>query len=283
MIDETVEEIREMQTHSSSVVAVRAARALEELLDREFATVEEFERDLERNSSALQHANPSHASLWSTQRRIVEEVTGGDAGTVEEVKTATAAVIDRVVREVERSKARAAETVARELADAGTVLTHDYSTTVIEAIELATGDGAELSVYVTEARPRFQGRRAARTLADVEGVDTNLVVDSAAGHYLEECDLVVVGMDCIVEDTLYNRVGTYPLAATADDAGVPFVAAGASTKLIDGGFRFENDFRSPTEVLLEPAEGFAVHNPAYDATPIRLVDRVLTDEGVEEF
>ena len=282
MIDETVEEIREMQTHSSSVVAVRAARALEDLLDREFASVEEFERDLERNSSALQRANPSHASLWSTQRRIVAEVTDSEADTVEEVTATAAAIIDRVVEEVERSKARAAETLARELADVGTILTHDYSTTVIEAIELATGDDSTLSVYATEARPRFQGRRTARTLADVEGVDTNLVVDSAAGHYMSECDLVVVGMDCIVDDTLYNRVGTYPLAATAADAGVPFVAAGASTKLIDSGFRFENDFRSPTEVLLEPAEGFAVHNPAYDATPTRLVDRVITDEGVEE-
>jgi translation initiation factor eIF-2B subunit delta len=79
MIDETVEEISEMQTHSSSVVAVRAARALKELLDREFANVAEFERDLDRNSSVLRRANPSHASLLSTQRRIVETVTDRDA------------------------------------------------------------------------------------------------------------------------------------------------------------------------------------------------------------
>ncbi|MFT4933151.1 MAG: translation initiation factor 2B subunit (eIF-2B alpha/beta/delta family), partial [Natronomonas sp.] len=52
MIDETIEEIREMQTHSSSVVAIKAADALRELLDRDFATVEEYERTLERNGSA---------------------------------------------------------------------------------------------------------------------------------------------------------------------------------------------------------------------------------------
>ena len=46
MIDETVAEIQEMQTHSSSVVAVKAARALRELLDREYVSIEEFERDL---------------------------------------------------------------------------------------------------------------------------------------------------------------------------------------------------------------------------------------------
>ena len=282
MIDETVEEIREMQTHSSSVVAVRAARALEDLLDREFASVAEYERDLERNSSALRRANPSHASLWSTQRRILAAVEDRNAETVEEAKSATAAVIDAVVDDVGDAKAVAAKNVARRLSDGDVVLTHDYSTTVLEAIELAVGDGVELEVYATEARPRFQGRRTARTLADIEDVSATLIVDGAAGHYLPECDRVLVGMDCIVANTLYSRVGTYSLAATAADADVPFVAAGASTKLIDGGFRFKNDFRSASEVLLEPTEGFEIANPAYDATPTRLVDHVITDEGTIE-
>jgi translation initiation factor eIF-2B subunit delta len=282
MIDETVEEIREMQTHSSSAVAIRAAEALRELLDREFASVAEYERDLERNSSALRRANPSHASLWTTQRRIVGGVEGTDAGTVEEAKAATSEAIDRVIEEVERATERAAANAAEEMDDGETILTHDYSTTVLEGIERATDAGAGFEVYVTEARPRLQGRRTVRTLAGIDGVSPTLLVDVAAGHYLSECDRVLVGMDCIVEDTLYNRIGTYSLAATAADAGVPFVVAGSSTKLIDGGFRFENDFRSHTEVLREPSEGFEIRNPAYDATPTRLVDRVITDEGVRE-
>jgi translation initiation factor eIF-2B subunit delta len=90
-------------------------------------------------------------------------------------------------------------------------------------------------------------------------------------------------MDCIVEDNLYNRVGTFPLAATADEVDVPVTVIGSSAKLVGEGFRFENDFRSPSEVLLEPAEGFSVENPAYDATPTDLLDTVVTDEGVREF
>jgi translation initiation factor eIF-2B subunit delta len=31
--------------------------------------------------------------------------------------------------------------------------------------------------------------------------------------------------------------------------------------------------------MREPAEGFAIENPAYDATPLRLVDRLVTDHG----
>ncbi|MFB6160691.1 MAG: translation initiation factor eIF-2B [Haloferacaceae archaeon] len=278
MIDETVDEIRQMETHSSSVVALRAARALRELLDREFAGVDEFERSLERNSSALRRANPSHATLFTTQRDVVESVVG-EADTVEAAKARLRDAIDSVTEAVERAKERAAATTAETLVDGETILTHDYSSTVLSAVERAAGDGRSLTAYVTEARPRYLGRKTARALADLDGVEPHLAVDGAAGHLLEECDRVVVGMDCIVEDRLYNRVGTYPIAAAAADVGVPVHVVGSSAKVIEDGFVFENELRPPSEVSLEPLDGVEIENPAYDATPTRLVDAVLTDEG----
>ncbi|WP_276272086.1 translation initiation factor eIF-2B [Haloarcula litorea] len=283
MIDETVEEIEEMQTSSSSVVAVKAAEALRSLTDREFPTVEEYVRTLERNSRALTRANPSHASLHTTQREIVTAVTEADPTDVTTAKRLTVEAVDTVVEEVEAAKDRAAARAADLIADDDTLLTHDFSTTVATAIDDAVAAGSSFEVYVTESRPRFLGRKTARRLSERDEVDVTLIVDSAAGHYLSECDRVLVGMDCIVEDTLYNRVGTYPIAATAADHGVPVTVVGSAAKFVDGAFAFENEFRSPAEVMREPAEGFAVANPAYDATPTRLLDSVVTDEGVEEY
>ncbi|MFB6170195.1 MAG: translation initiation factor eIF-2B [Haloarculaceae archaeon] len=283
MIDETVEEIEEMQTHSSSIVAMKAARALTELTEREFATVEEYIRDLERNSSALRRANPSHASLHTTQRDVVESVVEADPETVEAAKTRTREAVERVISEVETAKSDAAANAADLLEDGTAFLTHDYSSTVLEAVEVAALGGAHLEAYVTEARPRYLGRKTARVLSGIDRVEPHLLVDGASGIYLEDCDRVVVGMDCIVGDTLYNRVGTFPLAATAAEVGVPVTVVGASAKLIEDGFVFENEYRSPSEVMLEPAEGFAIENPAYDATPTDLVDSVVTEAGVREF
>ena len=283
MIDETVAEIEEMRTHSSSIVATKAARALEDLLDREFATVEEYERALERNSSALRRANPSHASLQTTQREIVSRVSQAGSDTVEEAKDRTREAIDAVVEAVENGKSNAAANALGLLEDGATILTHDYSSTVLEAIERATADGAYLTVYVTEARPRYLGRKTARTLAEMDRVETHLIVDSACGHYLAECDHVLLGMTCIVGDSLYNRVGTFPIAATAAQVDVPVTVVGSSAKIVPERFKFENEFRSASEVIREPAEGFAVENPAYDATPVSLLESVVTDEGIEEF
>ncbi|WP_256687671.1 translation initiation factor eIF-2B [Halococcus qingdaonensis] len=279
MIDETVEEIREMQTHSSSVVAVKAARALESLTEREFRSLDDYLRDVERNSTTLRQANPSHASLQNTQREIVAALDD-EFPDIEAAKARTREAARNVIERVEMAKRRAAEYGAMALDDGMTVLTHDYSSTVLEAIELAGREGADLTVYVTEARPRYLGRKSARTLAAIDRVETHLVVDSACGHFLPECDRVLMGMDCIVGETLYNRIGSLPIAATAAETDTPVTVVGSGAKIIDDGFVFENEFRSSSEVMREPAEGFWIENPAYDATPLSLVDSVITDEGM---
>ena len=282
MIDETVEEIREMRTHSSSIVAVNATRALRDLVDREFATVDEFERDLEHNAGALRRANPSHASLHNAMREVVRSVVGR-ADTVESAQKILESTVDRVVDDVETGKRQAAEQLAATFDDDETFLTHDYSSTVLEAIEEVVGPDTSLTAYVTEARPRYLGRKTARELAALNGIQPHLMVDSAAGEFLPEVDRVIVGMDCIVDRTLYNRVGTFPLVATANQVDVPVTVVGSGAKIIVDGFRFENEIRSGSEVMLEPVEGIEIENPAYDATPVELIDSVITDEGRREF
>lgn len=272
-----------MQTHSSSAVAIRATRALEELLEREYATVEEFHTALEQNATVLRRANPSHASLQNALRKVVDEVTDSEVDDVAEALSVARAVIEDVAARIESGKRRAAENAAPILAGDETLMTHDYSTTVMEALEIATDDGATFDLYVTEARPRYIGRKAAREFSTIDGVDVTLITDAAGGHHLSECDRLVVGMDCIVDDVLYNRVGTFPLAAAADQLDVPVTVLGAASKLITQGFVFENEYRSGSEVMLEPVTEFSVSNPAYDATPVELLESVVTDEGQQSF
>ncbi len=110
-----------------------------------------------------------------------------------------------------------------------------------------------------------------------------LVTDSTHGLVLSACDRVLVGMDCIVDGQLYNRVGTFPIATTAAHLDVPVTVLGAASKIHTEGFVFENEFRVASEVLPEPAGEFDVWNPAYDATPVTLLESVVTDEGQLEY
>jgi translation initiation factor eIF-2B subunit delta len=184
------------------------------------------------------------------------------------------------VDRVETAKFEAAENAVSVLGQADYLLLHDYSSTVLAAIENMPKD-TEKVVYVTEARPRFLGRKTARELADIPNILPRLIVDNAAGFVMDKIDRVVVGMDCIVDSTLYNRVGTYPLAVVAHREGVPMTVLGSSAKLVEGEFKFENEFRAVSEVIREPPVGFSVCNPAYDATPTELLDSVITEKGID--
>jgi len=272
-----------MQTQSSSIVAVKAAKALRELTERECHTVGDFYRVVERNSSALQRANRSHAPLYTTQHRVVSEVKDSDADTVEEAKEALLDVIDDVVTEVESSKANAAKRASELIDDGDVLLTHENSSTVMATFDNVVEAGKEVETFVTESRPRFLGRKTARQLAERDGVDVTLITDGAAGHYLAAVDRVLVGMNCLIDDVVYNRIGTHSIVATAASHDVAVTVVGSSSKFIGSGFTFENTFRPPSEVMLEPADGFEVANPGYDATPTRLLDSVVTENAIIEF
>jgi translation initiation factor eIF-2B subunit delta len=214
--------------------------------------------------------------MRDVERSIIGEPTG-----VEDAKQLLEDTIDRVATDIETAKGEAAANAAEHIEDGETLLVHDYSTTVLESIENAARGGAHLTVYVTEARPRTLGRKTARVLAGMSRVDVRMVVDSAMGYALRDCDRVLLGITCITGGTYYNRIGTFPLVVTARELGIPVTAVGSGAKTIEE-FRFENEFRDAVEVMREPVEDVEIENPSYDATPIGMIDTVITDDGVVE-
>lgn len=281
MIDAAARKIRDMQTHSSSAVAIAAAEALRELCDRNYPAVDEFLRDLEYNSTRLRQANPSHASLQTTQRDLLTHVESADPADVPAAKAALTEGIDQVVERVEAAKSTAAGNALELLDDGDVLLTHDFSSTVLSTARQANDAGLSLEVFTMESRPRYLGRRMARRLADLDDVAVTLIVDNAAAHFMESCDRVLIGMSCIVGERLFNRVGTFGLSTAAAHLDVPVTVVGAGTKIAEDGFAFENDFRSSVEVMREPTDDFEISNPAYDATPLSLIDSIVTDRGIQ--
>jgi translation initiation factor eIF-2B subunit delta len=114
-------------------------------------------------------------------------------------------------------------------------------------------------------------------------VNVTLIVDGAVGYYMPDCDRVMIGMNCLIGEYVYNRVGTYSVVATAACEDVPVTVVGVGLKFIGGGFEFENKFGPDMEVMREPVDTFDVASPGYDATPTRLLDTVVTEDGAIEF
>jgi methylthioribose-1-phosphate isomerase len=182
--------------------------------------------------------------------------------------------------------------------NAGRLATVDHGTALAPVYALHA-QGVPLHVWVDETRPRNQGASlTAWELAD-RGVPHTVVSDNAGGLLMREgrVDAVLVGCDRVARNgDVANKIGTYLKALAARDNRVPFyVACPVST--IDprapDGAAIPIEARSPREVThirgRDPRgqlvdvqvvpDGSAALNPAFDVTPARLVDALITERG----
>ncbi|HVL33287.1 MAG TPA: S-methyl-5-thioribose-1-phosphate isomerase, partial [Actinomycetota bacterium] len=173
----------------------------------------------------------------------------------------------------------------------GFLCTGGYGT-ALGAIRLAHEQGRGVSVVHTETRPLMQGSRLTAWELDQIGVPHSLVVDAAAPGLIARgaVSLVITGADRIAANgDVANKVGTYPLALAAREAGVPFVVVAPWSTVdlsIPDGAAIEVEERGGAEVTsilgridVAPAGTVAI-NPAFDITPASLITAIVTERGV---
>ncbi|MGB4235810.1 MAG: S-methyl-5-thioribose-1-phosphate isomerase [Methanoregulaceae archaeon] len=183
------------------------------------------------------------------------------------------------------------------IADGTTVLTHCNAGalaclewgTALGIIRSAVESGKATRVIACETRPLLQGARLTAWELKRDGIAVTVIPDSAAAYLMRtgEIDCVVVGADRITPDAVFNKVGTYMHAVCARAHAIPFyVAAPLSTF---------DPAHSGSEIIIEERdrdevafcggkamipEGVPVRNPAFDATPIDLVNAIVTESGI---
>ncbi len=160
--------------------------------------------------------------------------------------------------------------------------------------------GLPIHVWVDETRPRNQGASLTAFELGSHGVPHTLIADNAGGHLMQhgQVDIVIVGTDrTTANGDVANKIGTYLKALAAHDNGVPFYVALPHSTIdwtLADGFKIPIEERSPDEVLhmsgrlangdvatvAITAPGTGAANPAFDVTPARLVNGLITERGV---
>jgi methylthioribose-1-phosphate isomerase len=173
--------------------------------------------------------------------------------------------------------------------NAGSLATVTYGT-ALGVLRAANDMGKKIRVIATETRPVMQGSRLTAFELDHYGIDFSLIPDTAVGH-LMSCGLinrVIVGADRILKSGhVYNKIGTYQIAALAKRHHIPFyVAAPSSTfdlrsKVDDVVIeeRNKNELMKMGNKLLAP-KGIKIFNPAFDVTPPELITGIITEKGI---
>ena len=176
--------------------------------------------------------------------------------------------------------------------NAGALATGGYGT-ALGVIRSAVEHGKKIKVYACETRPYLQGARITAWELIKDGIDTTLICDNMAGHFMKKSEIqcVIVGADRIAAngDTA-NKIGTYTMSVLAKNHGIPFyVAAPISTLDPDtsDGNGIVIEERSIDEVAyiqgvqIAP-EGIFIKNPAFDVTPASNITAIITEKGVIE-
>ncbi|MCQ4153093.1 MAG: S-methyl-5-thioribose-1-phosphate isomerase [Archaeoglobi archaeon] len=285
-------------------LAIRGAPALEAAgaygvalasFEKEFSSIEEMKEHLINSARLIASSRPTAVNLSVGVERVLKKALSGNS--IDEVREIALREAEKVAEEdVERNK-RIGKIGAKLIDDGDAILTYcntgrlatvDWGT-ALGIVRSAVEEGKRVKVFACETRPLNQGSRLTCYELMKDGIDVTLITDAAVGILMRKrlVKKVFVGADRIVQDGVFNKIGTFTLAIAASYHRVPFyVAAPKSTLDLT---KTEKDVvieeRSREELiycgnrLLAPKD-VKVYNPAFDFTPLSLVSAIITEDGI---
>jgi methylthioribose-1-phosphate isomerase len=294
---EVADAIQTMIIRGAPAIGVAAAMGV--AIGAQQAGDDTFDAEFEEICRTLEATRPTAVNLfWGIERmkRLRQALAGEPLSVVREKLVAEAQAVHAEDIAINR---RIGAYGAPLVPDGKTVLTHcnagalataGYGT-ALGVIRAAVEAGKKIDVFADETRPFLQGSRLTVWELQKDGIDTTLITDNMAGHFLRSGRIgcVVVGADRIAANgDVANKIGTYGVAVLAKENGVPFyVAAPISTVDLKTptGEQIPIEERASSEVTAMfghkvAPEGTKVKNPAFDVTPNRYVSGIITERGV---
>lgn len=236
----------------------------------------EFLEEMEAVGKRLIEARPSMAPLRNRVLNILRDIReeqrkGRSLDDLRELTVSLAAAMKEDSRRITLRIIQHASTLIRKK----TVLTHSYSSTVLETLKQAEN----VRAIATESRPLYEGRLTAKKLAE-DGIPVTLITDASVGHFMVEVDTVLVGVDTVLSDgSLINKMGTYLVALAARESDVPFYGVCETYKFVNRNAA-ELEEMEASEVVAEPLPDVKVRNIYFDVTPAKFVTAIITEKGL---
>lgn len=261
----------------------------------------EFSNEVNRIADYLATSRPTAVNLFWALDRMKKTVEKNKDSSIAEIKKILLAEAQKIIDEDNETCRAIGKNGSELIEDGSTVLTHcnagglataSYGT-ALAVIYAAQEAGKSIKVYADETRPLLQGARLTTFELMQAEIDVVLICDNMAAQVMKEgkIDFVIVGADRIASNgDAANKIGTYNVAILAKEHKIPFyVAAPIST--------FDMSLASGDEIPIEQrgaeeiTEGFGkrtapddvqVYSPAFDVTPARLIDAIITEKSVIE-
>lgn len=162
------------------------------------------------------------------------------------------------------------------------ILLISYSSTINKLLTINRHYPFEL--YILESRPLCEGHKVAELLSSY--FKTHLIIDAAMGKFIDNIDLVLIGVDSILKNgSIINKIGTYPLSVLADSKSIDVYAVADSFK-----YNLKSHYDQKIIIEEKPIEEIynkeltndllKVHNLYFDITPSEYITGIISDLGI---
>lgn len=287
--EEVAQAIADMVTQSGgpyTAAAMGMALAAFECRDQKKADQIAY---LEKAAYTLSHARPTTVAKMVIS---VDSCLEAAKQAMESGADVVNAVFERAVEDVNKKYERIERTgvyLANMIPQGGTVMTQCFAETIIGMmLRACRKQGKEVKFICPETRPYFQGARLTASCIQDMGFDVTVITDNMPAYVIDKkhVDVFTSAADVITMDGyVVNKVGTFQIALACNYWGVPYFATGTPNPAHPTIDTVEIEERDPnlamdslgTRTTLAGVKGFY---PAFDITPPKLCDGVVTDKGI---
>jgi methylthioribose-1-phosphate isomerase len=259
----------------------------------------EFNEQLNKITSYLATSRPTAVNLFWALDKMKATANENKDKDIPQLKNIMLAEAQNILDEDKTMCRAIGRHGATLIKDGDTILTHcnagglataDYGT-ALAVVFTAHEQGKRIKVFADETRPLLQGARLTAWELMQAGIDVTLICDNMAAQVMKEgrINCVVVGADRIAGNgDSANKIGTYGVAILAKEHKIPFYIAAPTSTLdmsLPTGDLIPIEQRKPEEITegfgrRTAPEGVKVYNPAFDVTPARLIDGIITEKGI---
>ncbi len=247
---------------------------------------------LEQAAYHLSHARPTPMAKMI---RVTERAMNAARAALEAGKTGlelVEALRENAVNQINENYIRytaVGKLLADKIPQNGTIMTQCFAETVIGTMLRECRErGNAVKVICPETRPYFQGARLTASVACDMGFDVTVISDNMPGYTMKEkhVDLFTSAADVITMDGhVVNKVGTFQIALAARYWGIPYFVTGSPNPSHPDMSSVVIEERDPLLVMdamgtRTTMEGVKGYYPAFDVTPPKLCDGVVTEKGI---
>lgn len=290
--DEVAQAIADMVTQSGGpylAAAMGMALAAFEVKDLKELELTAY---LEKAAYTLSHARPTTAAKMErvTERAMDiarREIAAGHTG-MALVDALQRNAVDQIEENYEKY-AVIGKLLADKIPMNGTIMTQCFAETVIGTMLRECRErGNAVKVICPETRPYFQGARLTASVACDMGFDVTVISDNMPAYTMKQkkVDLFTSAADVITMDGhIVNKVGTFQIALAASYWGIPYFATGTPNQSHPDMSSVIIEERDPNLVMdamgtKTTMDGVKGYYPAFDVTPPKLCDGVVTEKGI---